>query len=145
MHAHVGCLDRVDWEQIQDVIVILLDGHCEAFLEHEVEPVRLLHELDTAIWSILLHPLDEHGRLFSLLFKLVFSLFTLYVHLELGLLACICLGLLSCLSGFDICGSDGLEDSDIKRCLALIIQHEKVMGQVSQLGFESEPVCFIAH
>ena len=87
VHAHVGCLDRVDGEQVQDVIVVLLHSHGEALLEHEVESVRLLHELDTAIRAILLHSLDEHGGLLSLLFKLILCLFPLNIHLELLLLA----------------------------------------------------------
>ena len=58
MHADIGSLDRVDWEEVKDVIIILLDGHSETLLEHEVKSVRLLNELDTAIWSIFLHSLD---------------------------------------------------------------------------------------
>ena len=83
VHAYIGCLDRINWEEVQDVIIILLYGHREAFLKHEVEPVRLLNELNTAIWAILLHPLDEHGGLLRLLFELVLGLLLRDIVLEL--------------------------------------------------------------
>ena len=34
VHAHIGSLNRVYWEEVQDVIVVLLNCHSEAFLEH---------------------------------------------------------------------------------------------------------------
>ena len=45
--------------------------------------MRLLNELDAAFGSILLHPLDQHGRLFSLFFELVFGFLILNVFFEL--------------------------------------------------------------
>lgn len=36
MHTHIGCLNRIDRKKIQDVIIVLLDGHGEGFLEHKV-------------------------------------------------------------------------------------------------------------
>ena len=83
MHANIGSLDRVDWEEVKDIIIILLDSHSETFLKHEVKSVRLLNELDTAIWSIFLHPLDKHGGLFRLFFELVLSLLLLNIVLQL--------------------------------------------------------------
>ena len=53
--AAVNCFDRVDWEQVQDVVFVFLDRHSEGGFKHEVESVWLLYELDAAIRAIFLH------------------------------------------------------------------------------------------
>ena len=147
MHADIGSLDRVDWEEVKDVIIILLDGHSETLLEHEVKSVRLLNELDTAIWSIFLHSLDKHGGLFCLFFELVLRLLLLNIVFQLLRLAQIhiFLSLLSCLACFHVSCRDRLENGDVEGRLPLLVQHEEMVRQVSQLGLKRKPVCFIAH
>ena len=36
MHTHIGRLNRIDWEKIQDVVIVLLNCHGEGFFEHKV-------------------------------------------------------------------------------------------------------------
>ena len=130
VHAHVGRLDRVDWEKVQDVIIVLFNCHGEALLEHEVESVRLLDELYAAVGSILLHPLDQHRRLFGLFFEFVFGFLIINIVFELLLRALIrrlFRLLLSAFPSFDICRGNRLEYGNIERRLALLVQHEEVM------------------
>ena len=113
--------------------------------------MRLLNEFNTAIWSILLHPLDEHGRLLRLFFELVFGLLLRDIVLELLFGAPQTLNvlfgsrLLSSLFGTDVRSFNCLKNGDIERRLPLLVQHEKMVWQVSQLSLKSKPVCFIAH
>ena len=96
--------------------------------------MRLLDEFDAALGSILLHPLDQHRRLFSLFFELVLSLFILNVVFKLLLWARrIVIYFRLLLSGFprfDICCGYSLEYGHVERCLALLVQHEEVMRQI---------------
>ena len=42
--------------------------------------------------------------------------------------------------GLNVNSGDGFKDGYIKGCLAKLVEHKKMVRQISKLGFESEPV-----
>lgn len=139
VHANVGCLYRVNWEQVQDIIIVLFYGHCETLFEHQIKAMWFLNKLNAALWAILLHPLDQHRSFLRLFFKLIFCLLLLNIVFQLLILthsgvgpssSCSFLGLLSCLASLNIGSRNRLKNGHVQWGLSLLVQHEKVVWQV---------------
>ena len=71
MHATVDSFNRIDREEVQNVILVFLDSHCERLFKHEVQSVWLLNEFDAAVRTILLHSEDQILSLLSGIFDFI--------------------------------------------------------------------------
>ncbi len=99
-----------------------------------------LDKLNAAIWGVLLHPQDKVLSFFSCIFNFIF----VAGAVELQSIVSVSFGrfflTFSQFLCLDINSSDGLQDGNIEGCLAKLVKHEKMVGQVGELGLESEPV-----
>ena len=110
---------------MENVVFVALDGHRKGLTELQIESMRLLDEPNGAVWPVLLHASNQQLRFFGGV-----------VHRHLGGLHVLLAFHL--LLGFKC--TYRLENGHIQRGLAVLIQHEEVMGKVGQLGLEVVPV-----
>ena len=87
-----------------------------------------------------MHSKNEHLGLF----RCIFDFFAHFLKLWIAF-ATIFLSTFAKFLSLQVNGRDSLEYSDVERCLAKLVEHEKVMGQVSKLRFEGKPIRFVPH
>ena len=101
--------------------------------------MRLLHELDAAVGAVLLHPQDEILGLFCCVFDNVLKVVKSTRISTFAFLA------LSEFLGLNVYSGDCFQDGYIKGCLAKLVDHKKMVRQISKLSFECEPIRLVTH